>query len=34
MSFHINNEKLSEKCKTIWVTIEDLNIELNVLPDR
>ena len=33
MSFIINDEKLSEKYKTIWPKIEDLkNIELNVLP--
>ena len=33
MSFHINDEKLLEKCKTIWTKIEDLkNIELSALP--
>ena len=32
MSFHINDEKLLEKCKTIWTKIEDLkNIELSAL---
>ena len=35
MSFDINNEKLLEKCKSIWTKLEDLkNIELNALPDR
>ena len=33
MSFHIDDEKLLEKYKTIWTKIKDLkNIELNVLP--
>ena len=33
MSFHINDEKLLEKYKTIWTTIENLkNIELDALP--
>ena len=33
MSFHIDDEKLSEKYKAIWSKIEDLkNIELNALP--
>ena len=33
MSFCINDEKLLEKCKTIWIKTEDLrNIELNALP--
>ena len=33
MFFHINNEKLLEKYKTIWTTIENLkNIELDALP--
>ena len=33
MSFHINDEKLLEKYKTIWTNIKDLkNIELNALP--
>ena len=33
MSFHIDDEKLLEKCKAIWTKIEDLkNIELNALP--
>ena len=32
MSFCIDDEKLLEKCKTIWTIIEDLqNIELNAL---
>ena len=32
-SFHIDNEKLLEKNKTIWTKIEDLkNIELKALP--
>ena len=33
VSFRINDEKLLEKCKTIWTKIEGLkNIELNALP--
>ena len=33
MSFHINDDMLFEKYKTIWTKIEDLqNIELNALP--
>ena len=33
MSFRIDDEKLLEKCKTIWTKIKDLkNIELNALP--
>ena len=33
MSFHMDDEKLLEKYKTIWTKIEDLkNIELNALP--
>ena len=33
MSFSKDEEKLLEKCKTIWTKIEDLrNIELNALP--
>ena len=33
ISFHIDDEKLLEKYKTIWTKIKDLkNIELNVLP--
>ena len=33
MSFPINDKKLLEKYKTIWIKIEDLkNIELNALP--
>ena len=33
MYFHINDEKLLEKCEAIWTKIEDLkNIELNDLP--
>ena len=33
MSFHIDDKKKIEKCKTIWTKIEDLkNIELNDLP--
>ena len=33
MSFRIDDEKLLEKCKTIWIKIEDFkNIELNALP--
>ena len=33
MSFHIDDEKLLEKYKTIWRKIEDLKIiELNALP--
>ena len=33
VSFRINDEKLLEKCKTIWTKIEDLKIiELNALP--
>ena len=33
MSFHIADDKLSQKYKTLWTKIEDLkNIELNVLP--
>ena len=33
MSFHIDDKKKTEKCKTIWTKIEDLkNIELNDLP--
>ena len=33
MFFHINDEKLLEKYKTIWTTIENLkNIELDALP--
>ena len=32
MSFHIDDEKLLEKYKTIWTKIQDLkNIELNAL---
>ena len=33
MFFRIDEEKLLEKCKTIWTKIEDLkNIKLNALP--
>ena len=33
MSFCIDNEKLMEKYKAIWIKVEDLkNIELNALP--
>ena len=33
MSFHINDDTLFEKYKTIWTKIEDLqNIELNASP--
>ena len=33
MSFRIDAEKLLEKCKIIWIKIEDFkNIELNALP--
>ena len=33
MSFRIDDEKLLEKYKAIWIKIEDLkNIKLNVLP--
>ena len=33
MSFLIDDEKLLEKYKTIWIRIEDLNnIEFNTLP--
>ena len=33
MSYHIDNDKLLEKYKTIWTKIEDLsNIELIALP--
>ena len=33
MSFHVNDEKLSERYKIIWIKIEDLkNTELNALP--
>ena len=33
MSFHINDEKLSEKYQIIWTKLGDLkNIELNALP--
>ena len=33
MSFHIDGEKVLEKCKTIWTKIEDLkNTGLNALP--
>ena len=33
MYFRINDQKLLEKYKTIWIEIEDLkNIELNALP--
>ena len=33
MSFSVNDEKLLEKYKTIWIKIEDSkNIELNALP--
>ena len=33
VSFRINDEKLLEKCKTIWTKVEDLKIiELNALP--
>ena len=33
MSSDINDEKALEKCKTIWIKIEDLeNIKLNALP--
>ena len=33
MYFRIDDEKLSQKYKTIWTKIEDLkNIELNTLP--
>ena len=32
ISFHVNDEKLLEKCKTIWTKIEDLkDIEINAL---
>ena len=33
MSFHIGDEKLLQKCKTIWIKIEDAKfIKLNALP--
>ena len=33
MSFHIDDEKLLEKCKAIWTKIKNFkNIELNALP--
>ena len=33
MSFHIDDEKLLEKYKTIWIKIKDLkNTELEALP--
>ena len=33
MSFHINDDKLLQKYKTIWTKIEGLwNIKLNALP--
>ena len=34
LTFHIDDEKVLEKYKSIWTKIEDLkNIELNALPD-
>ena len=33
MSFHIDDERLLEKYKTVWTKIEDLKtVELNALP--
>ena len=33
MSFHVDNGKLLEKYKAVWIKIEDLkNITLNALP--
>ena len=33
MSFHAEDSKVLEKCKTIWTKIENLqNVKLNALP--